>query len=88
MLISVDTFYSAVAREAVAAGAHIVNDVSGGDLDPTMHAAVCVASAALSVRTSKLLCMLYLGYALSFLPVLCHDAHVKCGSKTLANSHS
>ncbi len=45
-VISVDTFYSAVAREAVAAGAHIVNDVSGGDLDPAMHAVVRVASAS------------------------------------------
>jgi dihydropteroate synthase len=35
-LISVDTFYAAVAAEAVAAGAHVVNDVSGGNLDPAM----------------------------------------------------
>ena len=39
-LISIDTFNSAVAREAVAAGAHIVNDVSGGRLDPSMHSVV------------------------------------------------
>jgi dihydropteroate synthase len=32
-LISVDTFYASVAREAVAAGAAIVNDVSAGTLD-------------------------------------------------------
>lgn len=32
-LISVDTFYASVAREAVAAGAAIVNDVSAGSLD-------------------------------------------------------
>ena len=38
--ISVDTFSAAVAREAVAAGAHLVNDVSGGSLDPDMHATV------------------------------------------------
>lgn len=34
--ISVDTFYSKVAQEAVAAGASIINDVSGGLLDPEM----------------------------------------------------
>lgn len=39
-IISVDTFYSSVAREAVAAGASIVNDVSAGTLDPDMFAAV------------------------------------------------
>ncbi|KAK9909901.1 hypothetical protein WJX75_009211 [Coccomyxa subellipsoidea] len=35
--LSIDTFYANVAREAVAAGAHIVNDISGGSLDPDMH---------------------------------------------------
>lgn len=34
--ISIDTFYSQVASEAVSKGAHIVNDVSGGNLDPNM----------------------------------------------------
>lgn len=32
--LSVDTFYSRVAREAVAAGAGLINDVSGGTIDP------------------------------------------------------
>ena len=32
--MSVDTFYSCVARAAVAAGAGLINDVSGGTLDP------------------------------------------------------
>lgn len=32
--ISVDTFRSKVAREAINAGAVIINDISGGDLDP------------------------------------------------------
>ena len=31
-----DTFWGEVAREAVAAGADIVNDVSGGSMDPGM----------------------------------------------------
>ncbi|XP_048231742.1 folate synthesis bifunctional protein, mitochondrial-like isoform X2 [Ricinus communis] len=35
-LISVDTFYSEVALEAVKKGAQLVNDVSGGQLDPNM----------------------------------------------------
>lgn len=35
-LLSVDTFYADVARQAVEAGADIVNDVSGGALDPDM----------------------------------------------------
>ena len=34
--VSVDTFYASVARAAVAAGAAIINDVSGGVLDPLM----------------------------------------------------
>lgn len=36
VFISIDTYRSAVAAEAVAAGASIVNDVSGGSLDPDM----------------------------------------------------
>ncbi|KAL4346266.1 hypothetical protein GQ457_17G015350 [Hibiscus cannabinus] len=36
-LISVDTFYSDVAAEAVKKGAHLVNDVSAGQLDPNMY---------------------------------------------------
>lgn len=35
-IISIDTFYAAVAREAVQAGASIVNDVSAGTLDSAL----------------------------------------------------
>jgi dihydropteroate synthase len=35
-VLSVDTWYSRVAREAVAAGASLVNDISGGYLDTEM----------------------------------------------------
>jgi len=35
-LISIDTYRARVAEAAVAAGAHIVNDVSGGSMDPDM----------------------------------------------------
>jgi dihydropteroate synthase len=38
--ISIDTYYSLVAKEAVAAGASIVNDISAGSIDPAMIAAV------------------------------------------------
>lgn len=39
-IISVDTFRSAVAEAAVKAGAHIINDISGGQLDENMFATV------------------------------------------------
>ncbi len=39
-LLSVDTFRASVAEQAVAAGAHLINDVSGGNLDPEMFATV------------------------------------------------
>jgi len=39
-LISVDTFFAQVAREAVAAGASLVNDTSAGLLDPAMLSSV------------------------------------------------
>ncbi|GAA4331378.1 dihydropteroate synthase [Flaviaesturariibacter amylovorans] len=39
-LVSIDTFYARVAREAVAAGAVLVNDISAGALDPGMLQAV------------------------------------------------
>lgn len=35
-IISIDTFYASVAKEAVAAGASIVNDISAGNLDAKM----------------------------------------------------
>ncbi len=36
IIISIDTYYSKVAGEAVEAGAHIVNDISGGTMDEDM----------------------------------------------------
>lgn len=38
--ISVDTYYSKVAREAVAAGAGIINDISAGSIDNKMFSTV------------------------------------------------
>lgn len=39
--ISVDTFYSSVARKAAAAGADIINDISGGSIDRNMLDTIC-----------------------------------------------
>jgi dihydropteroate synthase len=39
-VISIDTFRSEVARSGILAGAHIINDISGGDLDEAMFATV------------------------------------------------
>ncbi|QAA83131.1 dihydropteroate synthase [Aequorivita sp. H23M31] len=44
-LISVDTFRSKVAKEAVLAGATLVNDVSGGTMDKEMYATVAQLNA-------------------------------------------
>ncbi|HEY8399190.1 MAG TPA: dihydropteroate synthase [Flavihumibacter sp.] len=35
-IFSVDTFHAAVAEKAAAAGVHIINDISGGHMDPGM----------------------------------------------------
>ncbi|NVK50778.1 MAG: dihydropteroate synthase [Cyclobacteriaceae bacterium] len=40
VLISIDTFRSKVAIEAVESGAHLVNDISGGSLDSKMYQVV------------------------------------------------
>ncbi|WP_198514254.1 dihydropteroate synthase [Algoriphagus formosus] len=37
IIISVDTFRSEVARRGIEAGAHMINDISGGSLDPNMY---------------------------------------------------
>ncbi|GAA4093779.1 dihydropteroate synthase [Mucilaginibacter panaciglaebae] len=39
-ILSIDTFRSQVAEAAIQAGAHIINDISGGDLDKNMFATV------------------------------------------------
>lgn len=44
-IISIDTFRSTVARQSIAAGAHIINDIAGGNLDANMFETV----AALNV---------------------------------------
>ncbi|KAI0483148.1 Dihydropteroate synthase [Xylariaceae sp. FL0804] len=47
--VSVDTYRASVARAALAAGADVVNDVSGGTLDPDLLPAVAQAGATLVV---------------------------------------
>ncbi len=47
ILISADTYRSEVARRAIAAGAHIINDISGLSMDPDM--AKVVAESGVSV---------------------------------------
>lgn len=37
VLISVDTYHARVAEKSADAGANIINDISGGDLDAAMH---------------------------------------------------
>lgn len=39
-ILSVDTFRASVAQASIEAGAHIINDISGGDLDPLMFETV------------------------------------------------
>ena len=48
-LISIDTFRASVARQAVAAGAAIINDVSGGTLDLEMFATAAELSQSKAV---------------------------------------
>ncbi|CAN5502167.1 dihydropteroate synthase [soil metagenome] len=40
IFISVDTYRAGVAKEAILVGAHIINDISAGDLDPEMFKTV------------------------------------------------
>ncbi|RYD79129.1 MAG: dihydropteroate synthase [Sphingobacteriales bacterium] len=40
IIISIDTYYAAVAKASIEAGAHIVNDISAGNLDEAMIATV------------------------------------------------
>ena len=39
-LLSIDTFYSKVAREAISAGCSIINDISAGTIDENLHSTV------------------------------------------------
>ncbi|HET7631711.1 MAG TPA: dihydropteroate synthase [Gemmatimonadaceae bacterium] len=52
-LVSVDTVKAVVARAALDAGAHIINDVSGGRLDPAMAATCAEFGAGFVVMHSR-----------------------------------
>lgn len=49
-IVSVDTIHAATALRAAAAGASIINDVSGGRLDPAMNEAVAQTQCAYVVQ--------------------------------------
>lgn len=53
VILSIDTSKAAVARAAVGAGASIINDVSGGSLDPEMLDAVRQTGAAFIIMHMK-----------------------------------
>jgi dihydropteroate synthase len=44
-IVSIDTFHASVAEAALAAGAHIINDISAGQHDPRMIAVIAQARA-------------------------------------------
>lgn len=51
--ISIDTYKASVAREAIRAGAEIVNDISGGTFDPRMLDVVAASTAGLVVMHTR-----------------------------------
>ncbi|MEX0589381.1 MAG: dihydropteroate synthase, partial [Cyanobium sp.] len=52
-LLSIDTFHAAVAEVALAAGAHWINDVSGGRRDPALLALVAAAGCPYVLMHSR-----------------------------------
>ena len=40
VIVSIDTFRASVARKSIESGAHIINDIAGGNLDPLMFETV------------------------------------------------
>lgn len=65
VLISVDTYRAETAERAVAAGAHIVNDVYGAQKDP--------ATAEVAARTGAGLCLMHTGRERTKLPDVIDD---------------
>jgi dihydropteroate synthase len=53
LIVSVDTVKASVARAALTAGAHLINDVSGGRLDAEMFRVVAEARAGLVLMHSR-----------------------------------
>jgi dihydropteroate synthase len=52
-IVSIDTYKASVAREAVARGASLVNDVSGFQFDPALGAAVAETGAAVVLMHTR-----------------------------------
>lgn len=52
-ILSVDTFRASVARQAIEAGAHIINDISGGQLDGAMFETVAALQAPYIMMHTK-----------------------------------
>lgn len=52
-ILSVDTYKSEVAREAVLEGAHIINDISGMTYDPAMAEVIATSGAAIIINHVK-----------------------------------
>jgi dihydropteroate synthase len=53
VLLSIDTFYARVAKEAIDAGAHVVNDISAGDIDREMIPTVASLSVPYCIMHMK-----------------------------------
>ena len=53
IIISVDTFHSSVARESIGAGAHIINDISGGQSDVKMFETIAELDVPYILMHSK-----------------------------------
>ena len=53
IIISVDTFHSSVARESIGAGAHIINDISGGQSDVKMFVTIAELDVPYILMHSK-----------------------------------
>lgn len=53
LVISIDTVKAGVARAALDAGAHAINDVSGGRLDPAMFAVAVTYGAGMALMHSR-----------------------------------
>jgi len=53
IIISIDTFYSAVASEAIAAGADMINDVTGGLHDPLIFGVAASLKVPIVIMDSK-----------------------------------
>ena len=51
--ISVDTFYARVAKAAIDAGADIINDISGGSLDPEMFSTAAASGKTIVISHTR-----------------------------------